>query len=186
MNNIIAKLENIIKDIANNNEPGHDYNHILRVRNLAKNIANNYECDSYLVDILALVHDVEDIKLHSSLKVSDLLTNLNLEQNYIEKIINIVPYMSFSKHKIVDTLPLEAKIVIDADRIDALGAIGVARAFSYGGSHNRSFEQTIKHFDDKLLILGEYLYLDVSKKIAEERIKFIRDFYNEFNKENKA
>ncbi|MCR4911699.1 MAG: hypothetical protein K5925_04170 [Bacilli bacterium] len=105
-----------------------------------------------------------------------------------DKITYILSYLSFCKYKISpEDFPIEGKIVSDADRLDAIGAIGIARAFSYGGSHNRkmygSSDFTIKHFDEKLLVLDKYLYLEESKKIAAKRMKLLRQFYKEFKQE---
>lgn len=185
---IVLQIEEYAKKCSMNNDPGHDFLHIQRVVKMALHLAKTVTCDEYLVHLLALLHDVEDKKFQNDNKVKDYLVTIDLSEEYKEKILYILPYMSFSKYPTLpDDFPIEGKIIQDADRLDAIGAIGIARAFSYGGSKNRPMydvdNSTIKHFDEKLLILDKYLYLDESKRIAKERMKIIKDFYKEFNKE---
>lgn len=187
-NHIIEITETYSQKCSANNEPGHDFSHVLRVRKMAKKLAKTSQNDGFLVEMLALLHDIEDHKLNSHNSVKVYLDSIEIDDDYKEKILHILPYMSFSKYpKLPDDFPIEGKIVVDADRLDAIGAIGVARAFSYGGSHNRqmygSEDSTIKHFDEKLLVLDQYLHLDESKRIAEKRMKFLKAYYDEFLKE---
>ena len=185
---IIKVIEIYAKRCSINNEPGHDFDHVVRVRKMALKLAKTTQSDAFLVEILALLHDIEDHKLNHGHSVKSFLDRIDIDAEYKEKVLSILPYMSFSKYpRLGDEFPIEGKIVIDADRLDAIGAIGVARAFSYGGVHHRkmygSEDSTIKHFDEKLLILDQYLYLDESKQIAEKRMKYIKDFYDEFLRE---
>lgn len=181
------KIKQILKSYYDFQEPGHDFNHVLRVEKLALEIAKSVECDTLLVNYLALFHDINDHKFESKISMISLLEKCEINKEYQKKILDIVPYLSFSKYPLLsDDFPIEGKIVSDADRIDALGAIGVARAFSYGGSKNRSFDETIKHFEEKLLKLDQYLYLDASKDIAKDRMVFLKQFYNQFKKENNS
>lgn len=185
---IVLQIEEYAKKCSMNNDPGHDFLHIQRVVKMALHLAKTVTCDEYLVHLLALLHDIEDKKFQNDNKVKDYLVTIDLSEDYKEKILYILPYMSFSKYPTLpDVFPIEGKIIQDADRLDAIGAIGIARAFSYGGSKNRPMydadNSTIKHFDKKLLILDKYLYLDESKRIAKERMKILKDFYKEFNKE---
>ena len=173
-----------------NNDPGHDFLHVKRVRSLALKIASTLECDLFLVELLSLLHDIEDKKLNTGHKVKDFLDNIDIEESYKEKLLYILPYMSFSKYpRLPEDFPIEGKIIQDADRLDAMGAIGIARAFSFGGNHQRkmygSEDSTIKHFEEKLLILDQYLYFDKSKEIAKNRMESAKAFYEEFLKEIK-
>ena len=187
---IVLQIEEYAKKCSMNNDSGHDFLHIQRVVKMALHLAKTVTCDEYLVHLLALLHDIEDKKFQNDNKVKDYLVTIDLSEDYKERILYILPYMSFSKYPTLpDNFPIEGKIIQDADRLDAIGAIGIARAFSYGGSKNRPMydadNSTIKHFDEKLLILDKYLYLDESKRIAKKRMKIIKDFYKEFNKEVK-
>ena len=182
---IIEITEKYSQKCSDNNEPGHDFSHVSRVRKMEKKLAKTSQNDGFLVEMLALLHDIEDHKLQKNNSVKAFLDSIEIDGEYKEKILLILPYMSFSKYpKLPDDFPIEGKIVVDADRLDAIGAIGVARAFSYGGSHHRkmygSDDSTIKHFDEKLLVLDQYLHLEESKRIAEKRMKFIKYFYDEF------
>lgn len=186
INSCIEYAKKCLKD----NDPGHDFLHVERVRKTALSIAKSLQCDTFLVELLAILHDIEDHKFISDNEVIDFLSNIDISDEYKDKILYILPYLSFSKYpKLPDDFPIEGKIISDADRLDAIGAIGVARAFSYGGRNNRPMygedNSTIKHFDDKLLQLDQYLYFDVSKKIAKKRMNFLKQFYDEFNDEIK-
>ena len=185
MKDLIAQVEEYVKGCSKDNEPGHNFSHILRVRKMALELADTVECDSLLVDLLALLHDVEDHKASKRNKISDFLHGIDIEEELKEKILYIIPFLSFSKYpSLSDDFPIEGKIVSDADRLDAIGAIGIARAFSYGGANKRemygSDNSTIRHFDEKLLKLDQYLYLDKSKEIAKKRMKVLKEFYDEF------
>ena len=182
---ILHKVEEFAKECSKDNEPGHDFNHIQRVRKMAIYLANECKTETFYVEILALLHDVEDYKLNNGHSVSAFLNTLDILDSVKETLLYILDHLSFSKYPIpIEHFPLIGKIVSDADRLDAIGAIGIARAFSYGGNHNRSFEQTLKHFDEKLLVLDQCLYLEKSKELAKERMKILREFYDEFKKEN--
>lgn len=185
MKDLITRVEEYVKECSKENEPGHDFSHILRVRKMALELADIVECDSLLVNLLALLHDVEDHKAAKKNKISDFLHGIDIKEELKEKILYIIPFLSFSKYpSLSNDFPIEGKIVSDADRLDAIGAIGIARAFSYGGANKRemygSDNSTIRHFDEKLLKLDQYLYLDKSKEIAKKRMKVLKEFYDEF------
>ena len=185
---ILKLTEQYVKKCMEDKEPGHDFLHVVRVRKNSLFLAKHVGGDLFLVEMLALLHDIEDHKFDDNNKVSAFLDTLDISSNYKKEILDILPYLSFSKYpKLEDDFPIEGKIIQDADRIDALGAIGVARAFSYGGNKNRrmygSNDSTLQHFDDKLLILDQYLYFDISKDIASRRVKYLKEFYKEFLEE---
>ena len=190
MNELIKRAEEFAKECSKDNEPGHNFSHIQRVRKMSLELADSIECDKTLVELVALLHDVEDYKLDSKYKISDFLQVIDIESSLKEKLLYILPRLSFSKYpKLDNDFPIEGKIVSDADRLDAIGAIGIARAFSYGGFNKRdmygSENSTINHFDNKLLILDQYLYLNKSKEIAKGRMKLLKEFYDEFLEETK-
>lgn len=207
--NIIVETEKYVSEIFASNTNGHDVAHTLRVRNIALKIANTENnCNLFIVEMAALLHDVDDWKLNGNTKTENAKTwllNNNVEENTITQICDIIDNLSFKGANVKEKeLCLEGKIVQDADRIDAIGAIGIARAFAYGGSKNRalynpesknvfhnSFDEyknsegsTINHFYEKLLLLKDRINTSTGKQIAEERhefmVKFLEQFFEEW------
>ena len=187
---ILKSTENFIKNQFSGEGTGHDYFHIERVVKVARKIASEENADLFLVELAAWLHDVGDYKLNDGIDKSEelifeFLNELNLPQEIISKTIEIVSQVSFSKGKTAETL--EAQIVQDADRLDAIGAIGLARVFAYGGSKHREIwnpenpdETSIQHFYDKLLKLKDLVNTNSAKKIAEERHLFMEEFLKKF------
>lgn len=190
---ILTAAENYIKKGFSGETTGHDYYHIERVVKTARRIAQEENADLFLVELAAWMHDVGDYKLHEGMDkseelISEFLFELNLPQETISQILEIISQVSFSKGNL--STSLEAKIVQDADRLDALGAIGIARTFAYGGSKKREIwnpenpeETSIQHFYDKLLKLKDLMNTNSAKKIAEERHQFLEEFLERFYEE---
>ena len=201
---IIDETENFVKKLFENEGTGHDWWHIFRVRNLALKIADKEGGDHFLIEMAGLLHDVDDWKINNEQnpgKVEGWLELMNLDEKLISQILSIIDEVSF-KGAGVETKASsqEAKIVQDADRLDAIGAIGIARAFTYGGSKSRSmydpeispekhpdFEiyrkskgPTINHFYEKLLLLKDRLNTSTAKKIAEKRHHFMEVYLEQF------
>ena len=190
---------------------GHDWWHVFRVRKMALEIARHEGGDLLVIEMAALLHDVDDYKLTShsqNQNVLNWLKSQNLDEKIIGQILTIIEEVSFKGDRVKNpTSSKEAEIVQDADRLDAIGAIGIARAFAYGGSRNRllfdpeeipasyhSFEDykrnkssTIIHFYEKLLLLKERMNTSYAKKIAQERhqvmLDFLENFFREWNVE---
>ncbi|MCH5597859.1 HD domain-containing protein [Niabella ginsengisoli] len=172
---------------------GHDYFHIERVVKTAVRIAKEEKADFFLVELAAWLHDVGDHKLNGGIDKSEeqitaILKQVNTPSETIAKVIDIVSQVSFSKGKVAESL--EAKIVQDADRLDAIGAIGIARAFAFGGSklreiHNpeKPAETSVKHFYDKLLKLKDKMNTNTGRAIAEQRHQYLENFLQRFYKE---
>jgi len=208
---IIRETREYVKRELEGESSGHDWWHISRVRNNAVRIASEEKgADLFIVKLASLLHDIADWKFHggdekaSSRTAKDWLKRQNLDDSLIARICMVIEEVSF-KGAGVKTVPstLEGKIVQDADRLDALGAIGIARTFAYGGKMAReiynpnikpelhkTFEEyrsnkgsTINHFYEKLLLLKERMNTDAAKRIAEERDKYMRDFLERFYKE---
>jgi uncharacterized protein len=207
---IIQKTEDFVKENHTYDSSGHDWWHIFRVRNLAKYICEKEGGDSFLIELAALLHDVADWKFHNGneeigiQKVRSFLEKQALDNDSIEKICRIISEVSFkgAGHS-SSTNSLESEIVQDADRLDALGAIGIARCFAYGGSKSREiynpeiepqlhkdFEEykkakgtTIKHFYEKLLLLKDRMNTTTAWKMAEQRHQIIEDYLQNFYKE---
>ena len=206
-NSIIKQTEDLVKSKFQYEGSGHDWWHILRVRNLAVKIAIEENADKFTVELAALLHDIADHKLWEKPEEGIELAEQWLRQTDTknqEDIIYIIRNISFKgSHVEENRLPLEGKIVQDADRLDALGAIGIARAFSYGGSKGRliydpgippvkhhSFTEyknskapTINHFYEKLLLLKKRLHTQTARQMAQERHQFMVSFLDQFYKE---
>ena len=186
---IIESAKEYIKDVFKNNSGGHDKEHTMRVFNTALTIAKDYpECDLFIVSLASLLHDVDDHKLFdnpNNENAREFLNEQKIEEKQIERICEVINEISFSKNKDKKPSSLEAIIVQDADRLDAMGAIGVARTFAYGGKECRPLESSIKHFYEKLLLLKDKMNTETAKRIAEERHQFLVSFLTEYNKETK-
>ncbi len=200
MNLIITNTLKYIKDFFKDDYSGHDYYHSLRVYNTAIKIEeveeeNNKAIDLTKVKLIALLHDVDDYKISPNTSTNldnarSFLNDNNIANEEIEAIISDISNLSFSKGKSSDCLSIEGKIVQDADRLEALGAIGIARTFAYSGANNRAIydpidnkDSAIKHFYDKLLKLEDLMNTNYGKQLAKERTNFMKDFLNEFYKE---
>ena len=146
------------------------------------------EANKQIIALEALLHDADDPKIFNTENNENAYTFLNsqyLDKSLINSVIAGINEISFSKNK--DKIPstIERKIVQDADRLDAMGAIGIARTFAYGGSKSRSIESSIEHFHEKLLCLKDLMNTKEAKKIAEERHQVLLDFLAEYDKETK-
>jgi len=187
---LIHKTSNYVKSIIEKEPSGHDYFHIERVYLMACHLAKTVSCDETVVKLSALLHDLDDPKLvgENSHLASDYLQTTGISSEHIVLIENIIQNLSYSKHKAGKTVEsLEGKIVQDADRLDAIGAIGIARAFQYGGFKGRPIFQndfddqsSLAHFYQKLLKLEALMNLEESKKIARERTEFMNLFLKQF------
>lgn len=186
MEEIIKRAIDYVENIFDGNSDGHGADHSLRVYENALNIRKAYECNELHVDLAALLHDVDDHKLFNNKNNENarkFLIENDFDSEAIEDIIEIINSVSFTKNKRTKPKTLEASIVQDADRIDAIGAIGVARTFMYSGKNSRGIEDSLKHFDEKLLLLKDMMNTDEAKRLAEERDSFMKEFLSEINDE---
>lgn len=210
MSPLIQHTITFVKDQLQGAEAGHDWFHIERVWKLSKKIAQSENCNLEVVELSALLHDIADSKFHDgdenlALKISrDFLENQNVSPEIIEQTLFIIKNISFkNRGEVPGDLPIELKIVQDADRLDAIGAIGIARTFNFGGFKNNlmyhpeippklnmSKEEykknqgtTINHFYEKLLLLKDLMNTRKGKDLAEERHQFMLGFLGEFYKE---
>lgn len=204
--NNINTVAGFAQQFHSSDTTGHDWWHIYRVWKLAKHIAQREGAEIFIVEVAALLHDMDDHKIAGAdaenfPNARQILINLNLDEDLTEKVISIIKEVSFKGAK-VKTKPssLEACVVQDADRLDAMGAIGIARAFAYGGSKIRplydpdskpemhgSFEQyknskgnTLNHFYEKLLLLKDLLNTQTAKEIANHRHRYMQHFVKQF------
>jgi uncharacterized protein len=202
-------IENAIKyvhEIFARDFSGHDFYHTMRVYKTAVQIAVRENADILTVQLAALLHDVDDIKLSPttySVKKNavDFMKQNKLSDEIINSVCKIIEEVSFAGTDSVVPSSIEGKCVQDADRLDAIGAVGIARAFAYGGNKGRKMydpdikpmtnlnkEQyrqndnstTINHFYEKLLLLKDMMNTETAKKIAEHRHAFMQTYLDEF------
>lgn len=192
---ILIKTQEYIKETFLREGTGHDYYHIERVVINSRKILQTEKADGFLVELAAWLHDLGDHKLHNGVDKSEELINaflnsLVVEQPIIDRVIEIVSQVSFSKGNRQSSI--EAEIVQDADRLDAIGAIGIARCFAYGGSKHRILyspdekekeSSSIQHFYDKLLKIKGLINTESAKLIAARRHSFMEEYLAEFYRE---
>ena len=210
-NQLLTNTISFVKLKLKNAEAGHDWFHIERVLKLSKKIAESEGGNLEIIELGALLHDIADPKFHNgdedlALKISrEFLESENLEEEKIVKVLYIIKNISFKnrneKTEISKEDPIkELQIVQDADRLDAIGAIGIARTFNFGGFKNnlmydpeispklnmtkeeykKSNGTTINHFYEKLLLLKDLMNTETAKKIALKRHNFMQSFLDEF------
>lgn len=169
------------------NAGGHDADHTLRVYRNAMLIAEHEPgCDKEVVALAALLHDADDHKLFQTENNAN--ARRFLEENHIpaegiDLICEVIGSVSFSQNRGKTPRTLEGKIVQDADRLDALGAIGIARTFAYGGEHGRAMADSLQHFYDKLLLLKDMMHTETGRQMAEGRHGFLLAFLEEWKAE---
>ena len=196
-------LRQKIEELFANDCSGHDYWHSLRVLNIAEKIAKTEKCNEYIVMIAALLHDADDIKIFETTDYENarrIMYDCHLTEDTIDSVIDIIKEISFIGTETIYPTSIEGKIVQDADRLDAMGAIGIARAFAYGGNHNRAIHipncqpnlnmneteyrnnggTTINHFYEKLLLIKDMMNTDCAKSIAQKRDDYMREYLKEF------
>ena len=185
---ILNQVQAFSRHAMTQNDPAHDEAHVERVVKLTRQLCSAYpEADPFRAELLAWVHDLSDDKLVSNLgnaTISDILTQIGVGKEDIAFILHGIPYISYRKYPALSPdVALEIRIVQDADRIDAMGAIGIARTFAYGGSKGRHLLNSLAHFDEKLLKLHGLLNTEAAKKLASDRYDFLWSFYQQFLKE---
>ena len=187
---LIDAAVDYVYSLFRDNAGGHDAAHTLRVYQNAMLIAQQEpDCDLETVALSALLHDADDHKLfhtENNTNARYFLTQHDVETDKTERICKAINAVSFSQNRGKRLDSLEGMIVQDADRLDAIGAIGIARTFAFGGEHGRPLEETLQHFHDKLLLLKDEMNTETAKKIAESRHLFMVNFLQEFDEETKA
>lgn|SRR5699024_5244694 len=195
----LQRTISFVKDSLSESESGHDWWHILRVWNNAMHLCKNIECNKFLVGLGVLLHDIADPKFYNGdteigpERTKDFLQEIEAPNSIIKNVVDIVRFSSFSASKSGLPQPdfIEFQIVQDADRLDAMGAIGIARTFNYGGYKNNPLylpelqedqinTSTLQHFHDKLFHLKELMNTPEAKAIAEERHKYMKEFTSRF------
>lgn len=204
MNKKILKIKKIVEKEAGK-KGDHGFSHIMRVYENALEIAKNEKCNKEVVELSALLHDISEGKHHhnhhvaSAKRARQILEKLNYPEKTVSAVEHCVLSHRFSKPPEPETI--EARIIQDADRMDALGAVGIARCFSYGGRIGRglyfekdpfrkktklindSTQEGIDHFYIKLFKLKNKMHTTTARRIAEKRTKYMKDFLTQFEKE---
>lgn len=194
-----------VKERFSGDYTGHDYSHTMRVYEVASAIATQETANMEIVQLASLLHDVDDYKLFGGAMggfsyAQSFLRNQQVEEQRIEEICKIISEISFKGSDTVNPGTIEGMIVQDADRLDAIGAVGIARAFSYGAVHQRKMYDkeekpklhmnadeyrknkgnTINHFYEKLLLLKDMMNTETGKQMALQRHRFMEGFLREF------
>ncbi len=204
---ILLKTEEFIREKLAGDSSGHDWWHIDRVRRNAVHIARDEGADLYVVELAALLHDVADWKFHGGddsigpRTARDWLTRHEVDPTVIDHICEIIATVSFKGAGVATEMStIEGKCVQDGDRLDAIGAVGIARAFAFGGHFGRAMydpevppEQhqtfaaykskggpTINHFYEKLLLLKNRMQTATGRRLATERHQFMEQFLDQF------
>ena len=204
---LIDKTIAFVKEKLAGAEGGHDWFHIERVYKNALLIAKEEDCDVAVVQLGSLLHDIADSKFHDGDEIvgpktaRTFLESQNVDEATIEHVIHIIENISFKGGNFQKNFSsMELEIVQDADRLDAIGAIGIARCFNYGGFKNRALynpeipaklnmdkeeykiadSPTLNHFYEKLLLLKDKMNTPTGKKIAEVRHEYMQGFLSQF------
>jgi len=195
---IVKNVENDIRELFSGEFSGHDVLHTLRVVKNAIMLNEDGEGDGFIIILASLLHDADDRKLFPETAENNdnarkILEKYCVSKENTDRIIDIINSVSFSSGKIPSSI--EGKIVQDADRLDAIGAVGIARCFSFGGNHSRpiyeegdfsgegSGDSSIAHFYNKLLKLEGLMNTGKGREEAEKRTSFLKNYLEHFKEE---
>ena len=202
---ILQSAEAFIQEVFRTDFSGHDASHTLRVCRTARRLAEAEGADRFTVQLAALLHDVDDAKLSPETsankeRAASFMKSQGLDGDVIRRVCAIIGEIAYAGRDSVVPSTIEGKCVQDADRLDALGAVGVARAFAYGGSrgrvmydpavkpnldmsgeeYRRHVSTTVNHFYEKLFLLEDMMNTDAAKALARHRSRYMRDYLEEF------
>lgn len=207
---ILRDTRQFVFNFLSSDHTGHDWWHIYRVTNMALRLAQKENANLFVVEMAALLHDVADYKLNDGdvekgeLRVMDFLKQQEVEVNIAERILQIIREVSYKGSGVITPVSsIESAVVQDADRLDAIGAIGIARTFTFGGAKARTMHHpevkpalnvseeeyrnregtTLNHFYEKLLLLKNRMNTGTAREIAKERHQFMEAFLNRFHAE---
>ena len=207
---IIQKTIDYVKESLSDAEGGHDWWHVYRVWKLSKHIAQTENVDIFVVEVGALLHDIADYKFHNGdehvgpRKAREFLSSLHVEEDVIIHVENIISNISFKGGNYAQKFKSpELDVIQDADKLDAMGAIGIARTFNYGGhkareiynpnikpilnmtreEYKNSTAPSLNHFYEKLLLLKDRMNTNTGRSLAEHRHTFMQQYLDEFYKE---
>ena len=182
----IAYIEELFRTDAG----GHDVGHTMRVyRNTLRLAEKEPGCDVGIASLAALLHDADDHKLfktENNANARGFLKGQQVPEPVIDRICEVINAVSFSRNKGKTPETPEGRVVQDADRLDALGAIGIARTFAYGGEHGRPMAESIEHFHEKLLKLKDLMTTEAGRQMAADRHAFLEAFLEEYTREEEG
>ncbi|MFG6148743.1 HD domain-containing protein [Halobacillus sp. B23F22_1] len=190
---VLCNVRKYVYEQFSSEPTGHDYYHMKRVAHWAKEIALDEGADHYTAELAGWLHDVGDAKLYEDTEaayreLNDFLTSLEVEEQKRTELLTIIKSVSFSKGQLPASH--EGKIVQDADRLDAIGAVGIARTFAFGGLKSQLIYDeysdsltSIQHFYDKLLKLSDGMYTRRAQIEAKQRHTFMENYLNQFYSE---
>ncbi|MCR5794435.1 MAG: HD domain-containing protein [Solobacterium sp.] len=205
---VLNKIMQDIRELFAADSSGHDIDHMMRVYKTARRIAEAEGADMFTVSAAALLHDADDYKIFKGTEDTHenavyIMKKYGFQEEQVRQICRIIEQVSFSGTDSVKPDSLEGMVVQDADRLDAIGAIGIARAFAYGGAHHRklydpdetyntamnkaeyraSVSSTIAHFHEKLLLLKDMMNTETARSMACGRHTYMEKFLEEFRAE---
>lgn len=197
MNDLVADTKSIVRGRMAGQQAGHSIDHVMRVLRTAQELQAEVGGDLETIQLAAILHDIGDAKFHDGVERSgefarEILCDLGAEPGLVDQVAHIVDNISFRKGIDAKELTLEGKVVQDADRLDALGAIGIVRTIEYGAAVGQPFHdpdgdvaQTgIGHFHEKLFKLRALLNTNAARRIAADREKFMRQFLRQYKAES--
>ena len=204
---LIIQTEEFVKEKLHNAEGGHDWWHIYRVWKMAQRIAKTEQVDNTVVELAALLHDIADPKFHDGDEsigpkiAREYLSGKKVNLSTIDHVVNIIQHMSFKNSLESQTFnSKEMEVVQDADKLDAIGAIGIARCFNFGGhkgnpmhdptqkpltdmtkeEYKKSNGSSLNHFYEKLFLLKDMMHTKTGKSLAESRHEYMQTFVERF------
>lgn len=207
---VVERTQEHVRKMLHGDTSGHDWWHIQRVRKLALRLGKEEGADAFVVELAALLHDIADWKFYQGdpeagpRVAAAWLEECGVDSSVSEHVCSIIREISFKGSGVPTPMEsIEGKVVQDADRLDALGAIGIARAFAYGGHQGREIHNpdvepeshetfdayresagsTINHFHEKLLLLEERMNTDAARRLAEARHEYMEGFLEQFHRE---
>ena len=187
MQKIIDAAIEYIRRLFAENADGHGLEHALRVYRTALHLAKSAPAaDPLVVALGALLHDADDHKLfhtENNANARRFLTEQGVDAETADRICGAINAVSFSQNRGKRPETIEGQLIQDADRLDAIGAVGIARTFAYGGKHGRTPEDSIAHFHEKLLLLKDLMNTEQAKALAEERHAFMEAFLRQWDRE---
>ena len=190
MRNMIDEAINYIRELFAENADGHGFEHAMRVYRNALLIAETEpEADRLVVSLGALLHDADDHKLFATKNNANarrFLQDNHVPEQTIDRICEVIDSVSFSRNRGKAPETPEGRVVQDADSLDAMGAVGIARTFAYGGEHGRPMRESVGHFHDKLLKLKDLMNTEAGRRMAEERHAFLEEFLDRDREETEG